>query len=256
MSVSETTNPLIQIAGLCRDYPIGGSVVHALRDVSLDIERGDFVAVTGPSGAGKSTLLHVVGCLDRATSGRYWLDGEPIDQLSPRQLAIVRNRKIGFVFQTFHLLPRVTALENVMLPLAYAGLDGRAAEERGRLALEAVGLADRAQHRPNQLSGGQQQRVAIARSLVTGPAIVLADEPTGNLDTRTSVEIMTILQELNDSGVTILVVTHEPDVAAYCSRVVGFQDGRIVDDVRSRNPRRAAEILPTMPVTHEQEALR
>jgi putative ABC transport system ATP-binding protein len=254
--MSQPANPLIQVVGLRRDYLVGASVVHALRGVSLEIQKGEFVAVTGPSGAGKSTLMNVVGCLDRPTAGRYWLDGEPIDELSPRQLAILRNRKIGFVFQTFHLLPRATALENVTLPLLYAGLVGRAAEERGRLALEAVGLTDRAHHKPNQLSGGQQQRVAIARSLVTGPSIVLADEPTGNLDTRTSVEIMAILQELNDAGVTILVVTHEPDVAAYCSRAIGFQDGNVVDDVRSKNPRRAFEILATMPPAREQEAAR
>jgi putative ABC transport system ATP-binding protein len=252
----EPAKPLIQVVGLSRDYLVGASVVRALRDVSLEIEKGEFVAVTGPSGAGKSTFMNVVGCLDRPTSGRYWLDGEPIDGLSPRQLAIVRNRKIGFVFQTFHLLPRATALENVTLPLLYAGLVGRAAEERGRLALEAVGLADRAHHRPNQLSGGQQQRVAIARSLVTGPSIVLADEPTGNLDARTSVEIMAIFQELNDAGVTIVVVTHEPDVAAYCSRAIGFQDGTVVDDVRSRAPRRAAEILTPLSPPRGQEARR
>jgi putative ABC transport system ATP-binding protein len=252
----ESAKPLIQVVGLSRDYLVGASVVHALRGVSLEIEKGEFLAVTGPSGAGKSTFMNVVGCLDRPTSGCYWLDGEPIDGLTPRQLAIVRNRKIGFVFQTFHLLPRATALENVMLPLLYAGLVGRAAEERGRLALEAVGLADRAHHKPNQLSGGQQQRVAIARSLVTGPSIVLADEPTGNLDARTSVEIMAIFQELNDSGVTILVVTHEPEVASYCSRAIGFHDGNVVDDVRSRNPRRAVDILATMPPPRGQEVLR
>jgi putative ABC transport system ATP-binding protein len=249
-------NPLIQVVELSRDYVVGAVAVHALRGVSLEIEKGEFVAVTGPSGAGKTTFMNVVGCLDRPTSGRYWLDGKPIDGLSPRQLATVRNRRIGFVFQTFHLLPRATALENVTLPLLYAGLVGRAAEERGRLALEAVGLADRAHHKPNQLSGGQQQRVAIARSLVTGPSVVLADEPTGNLDVRTSVEIMAIFQELNDSGVTIIVVTHEPDVAAYCSRTIGFQDGNVVDDVRSKNPRRAAEILATLPPPRGQEALR
>jgi putative ABC transport system ATP-binding protein len=252
----ESAKPLIQVVGLSRDYLVGASIVHALRGVSLEIEKGEFLAVTGPSGAGKSTFMNVVGCLDRPTPGRYWLDGEPIDGLTPRQLAIVRNRKIGFVFQTFHLLSRATALENVTLPLLYAGLVGRAAEERGRLALEAVGLADRAHHKPNQLSGGQQQRVAIARSLVTGPSIVLADEPTGNLDARTSVEIMAIFQELNNSGVTILVVTHEPEVASYCSRAIGFHDGNVVDDVRSRNPRRAVDILATMPPTRGQEALR
>jgi putative ABC transport system ATP-binding protein len=252
----ESDKPLIQVVGLSRDYVVGASVVHALRGVSLEIEKGELVAVTGPSGAGKSTFMNVVGCLDRPTSGRYWLDGEPIDALTPRQLAIVRNRKIGFVFQTFHLLPRATALENVTLPLLYAGLVGRAAEERGRLALEAVGLADRAHHKPNQLSGGQQQRVAIARSLVTGPSIVLADEPTGNLDARTSVEIMAIFQELNDSGVTILIVTHEPDVASYCSRAIGFHDGNVVDDVRSKNPRRAVDILTLLPPARGQEAMR
>jgi putative ABC transport system ATP-binding protein len=198
--------------------------------VSLAIARGELVAVTGPSGAGKSTLMNIVGCLDRPSAGQYWLDGQPTEGLTSAERARLRNRKIGFVFQTFHLLPRATALENVLLPLTYAGVTGKAAAERGQLALEIVRLADRAQHRPNELSGGQQQRVAIARALVTGPSIILADEPTGNLDQRTSVEIMEVLQELNAAGATVVLVTHEADIAARCRRTIRFEDGTVVED--------------------------
>jgi putative ABC transport system ATP-binding protein len=234
VSRMEPSDPLVRVENLSKDYVVGGSVVRALRDVSVTIARGEMVAVTGASGAGKSTFLTIIGCLDRPTTGHYWLEGRAMANLTPAQLAVVRNRKIGFVFQTFHLLPRATALENVTLPLAYAGVTGRSADDRGRLALASVGLADRARHRPSQLSGGQQQRVAIARGLVTGPALILADEPTGNLDARTSDEILIILAELNAAGVTVLLVTHEPDVAARCRRVLRVEDGRIVEDKEDR----------------------
>jgi putative ABC transport system ATP-binding protein len=234
----EGIQPIIRVESMAKEYDVGGSVVRALRGVSLGIAPGEFVAVTGTSGAGKSTFLNLIGCLDRPTSGQYWLAGRSIGDLTTPQLALIRNRTIGFIFQTFHLLPRATALENVTLPLLYAGVTGRAADERGQQALACVGLSDRARHRPNQLSGGQQQRVAIARSLVTGPSLLLADEPTGNLDTRTGLEIVAILQQLNDAGVTILLVTHEPDIAAYCRRATRFEDGQIVEDdlISQRRP--------------------
>ena len=236
-------HPLIRIEALKKDYAMGTNIVQALRGVDLSVQRGELVAVMGPSGSGKSTFLHILGCLDRPSSGQYFLDGLAVRDLTIRQLAILRNRKLGFIFQTFHLPPRANALENVMLPLLYAGITGKPAEERSRQALAAVGLADRASHRPNQLSGGQQQRVAIARSLVMGPALLLADEPTGNLDTRTSLEVMAILQELHAAGITILIVTHEPDVAAFCERVVSSQDSKVVEDRATPNPRLAADVL-------------
>jgi putative ABC transport system ATP-binding protein len=220
-----------------------GGQVHALRGVDLEVQRGELVAVMGPSGSGKSTFLNLLGCLDRPNAGNYWLDGVLVSNLTVRQLARVRNRLIGMIFQTFNLLPRANALENVALPLLYAGVTGRAAERRASLALEAVGLEGRVRHRPNQLSGGQQQRVAIARSLVMNPAIVLADEPTGNLDSRTSLEIMSILQGLNDAGATIVLVTHEPDIARFCQRTVHFQDGMVVEDRANPTPPRAIDII-------------
>ena len=236
--------PVIRVEDLAKDYVIGPNTVHALRGVDLTVEHGEMVAIMGPSGSGKSTLLNLVGCLDRPTAGRYWLDGVDVSRLSGSQLATVRNRKIGFIFQQFHLLPWTSALENVMLPLLYAGVVGALARQRGLEALEAARLPlDRAEHRPSELSGGEQQRVAIARALVTGPSLILADEPTGNLDTRTSLEVMAILQELNDEGNTLLLVTHEPDIAASCGRIVSFQDGLIVDDAPNENPKRAADIL-------------
>jgi putative ABC transport system ATP-binding protein len=235
--------PLIRVEGLTRQYRVGSNIIHALNGIELSLERGELVAALGPSGSGKSTFMNLIGLLDTPTNGQYWLDGRPVASLTPDQRAFVRNRTVGFVFQSFNLLTRANALKNVQLPLVYAGLGGRAAEDRARRALEAVGLADRADHRPAQLSGGQQQRVAIARALVTGPALVLADEPTGNLDSRTSLEILALFQALNDAGLTIVLVTHEPDIARLCRRQITFQDGRIVGDTRLDNPPRAADLL-------------
>ena len=235
-------DPVIRVEELRRDYRLGSNVVAALRGLDLEIWPGEMVAIMAPSGAGKSTLLNLLGCLDRPTAGR-WLDGQLVSELSEAQLAAVRNRKIGFVFQTFNLLPRATALKNVMLPLLYAGITGAPARERCRQALAAVGLSDRINHRPSELSGGQQQRVAIARALVNGPSLLLADEPTGNLDSRTSIEVMEIFQELNADGMTVVLVTHERDIAAFCGRQVNLQDGELVADQLNPNPARASAQL-------------
>ncbi len=219
---------------LVKTYSLGLTELHALDHVSLSIDEGELVAIMGASGSGKSTLLNVLGCLDRPTSGRYFLAGREVSRLGRSELAEVRNRTIGFVFQSFNLLPRTTALENVELPLVYAGLRRGERASRARTALERVGLGDRLEHRPSQLSGGQQQRVAIARALVNEPKVVLADEPTGNLDSRTSDAIMALFQELWRGGLTIVYVTHEPDVARYASRVIVLKDGRVIEDVRQR----------------------
>ncbi len=225
---------VIVVRDLIKTYVVGEVDVRALRGLSLDVQGGEFVAITGPSGSGKSTLMHILGCLDRPTSGQYILDGEDVSRMSRDQLAEIRNRKIGFVFQGFNLLSRTTAIDNVELPLLYGAGGSLKAGERRRRAMEAlaaVGLADRADHHPNQLSGGQQQRVAIARALITHPSILLADEPTGNLDSRTSVEVMGIFQQLNrERGITVLLITHEHDIAEYASRAIAVKDGHIVSD--------------------------
>jgi putative ABC transport system ATP-binding protein len=228
--------PVIRVTDVTKDYSRGSNVVHALNGVSLEVEPGEFVAVMGPSGSGKSTFMNLLGCLDRPTSGSYQLDGVEVTSLSPNALANLRSRKLGFIFQGFNLLPRMDALENVMLPMVYLGVPSAIRQRRAEFALEAVGLGTRRKHRPSEMSGGQQQRVAIARALVNAPSLILADEPTGNLDSRTSVEIMAILQRLNQAGATIVLVTHEPDIAAYCRRTVVFKDGVIQSDQRNRNP--------------------
>ncbi|MBT3361090.1 MAG: ABC transporter ATP-binding protein [Rhodospirillales bacterium] len=221
---------VIETEGLCKDYRVGSQVVHALVDLSVGIHRGEFVAVMGPSGSGKSTFMHLLGCLDTPESGRYVFDGTDISLMDRDQLAATRNGHIGFVFQTFNLLARVSAQDNVAFPLMYARVPRTERRARAAQALEAVGLADRAHHHPAQLSGGQQQRVAIARALVNNPTLILADEPTGALDTATGAEIMTLFQNLNDQGITIIVVTHEPEVAAFAGRALHFRDGRLVAD--------------------------
>jgi len=233
-----THRPLVIAEHLTKVYVLGDNELRALDDVDLTIDEGEFVAIMGASGSGKSTLMNILGCLDRPTSGRYVLDGHEVSRLSRGELAEVRNETIGFVFQSFNLLARTSAVENVELPLVYAGLPRRERRERARDALERVGLGQRLDHHPSQLSGGQQQRVAIARAIVNRPKLVFADEPTGNLDTRTSVDVMRLFQELWSGGLTIVYVTHEPDVARYASRVVTVRDGRIVSDTR-QDPARA-----------------
>ena len=224
--------PVIRLEGVEKVYQTGEVAVKAVRGVSLTVRRGEFAAVMGASGSGKSTLMNLIGCLDRPTAGRYWLDGEEVGELTKNELSQVRNQRLGFVFQGFNLLARTSALENVELPLLYSphGHGRRELRRRSLAALEQVGLAARAGHHPSQLSGGQQQRVAIARALVNEPALLLADEPTGNLDTRTSLEIMAIFQALNEKGMTILMVTHEPDIAQYCLRQIVMRDGRVISD--------------------------
>jgi putative ABC transport system ATP-binding protein len=222
------TREIIKIEGLCKTYALDGVQVHALRGIDLVLEQGEYLAIMGPSGSGKSTLMNIIGCLDIADAGRYWLNGQDVTQLSGDQLAQIRNRELGFVFQNFNLLPRTTALENVETPLIYAGVNRRERRGRSQKMLERVGLGDRIYHLPNQLSGGQQQRVAIARALVTQPSLLLADEPTGNMDSATSAELLTLLDELNtEQGLTIALITHEADVAARAQRMVILRDGRL-----------------------------
>ena len=225
---------VIQIRDLIRTYEMGAETVQALRGVSLEIRRNEYVAIMGPSGSGKSTLMNLIGCLDTPTSGEYWLNGQEVSRMPDDALARVRNREIGFVFQTFNLLPRASALANVELPLVYAGVTARQRRQRAEAALTRVGLGDRMDHRPNELSGGQRQRVAIARALVNEPAILLADEPTGNLDSTTSEEIMRVFATLHEQGQTIIMVTHESDIAAHAERVVVLRDGRLASDTGRR----------------------
>jgi len=237
--------PLIQINDIGRKYVIGAETIHALKSVTLEISKGEFVALMGPSGSGKSTLMNILGCLDTPTRGAYILNGINVSDMSDDQLAEVRNKEIGFVFQTFNLLPRSTSLDNVALPLIYAGLSKKKREEKARAALESVGLGNRVDHKPNELSGGQRQRVAVARALINDPSIILADEPTGNLDTKTSIEIMGLLEEIHSKGNTIILVTHEEDIAQHAHRIVRMRDGLIEDDypnndIKSVSPRLAA----------------
>ena len=248
---ASTSDAVIRVEELHKYYELGETRVHALRGVSVAIHRGEFVAIMGASGSGKSTFMNILGCLDRPTSGRYLLEGTDVSQHDKRMLARIRNQSIGFVFQGFNLLARTTALENTELPTLYTKIDNNERKKRAREALDMVGLADRAHHFPSQMSGGQQQRVAIARALVNRPSILLADEPTGNLDSRTSVEIMAIFQELNQAGLTVALVTHESDIAQYAQRVLIFRDGSIRKDEAVTNSPRASEVLKTLPTLED-----
>jgi putative ABC transport system ATP-binding protein len=246
--------PVIQLEHIHKTYTMGDVEVHALRGVSLTIREGEFVAIMGASGSGKSTTMNIIGCLDRPTRGQYILDGQDVSGMSKDERADIRCQKIGFVFQGFNLLSRTSALENVELPMLYAGVENSVRHQRAMEALAAVGLAGREQNHPNQLSGGQQQRVAVARALVNNPALILADEPTGNLDSRTSVEVMEIFQRLNqERGITLVLVTHEPDIAEYAKRVVVFKDGKIRKDSLVENQRDAAEELRNLPPVIEDD---
>ena len=243
---------IIQVSELRKDYHIGEVTVHALRKVDMEIKEGEFVAIMGASGSGKSTMLNILGCLDKPTGGEYMLDGVAMSKMNKNQLALLRNQKLGFIFQSYNLLPRTTALENVELPLYYnSKVKSKERREKAIHALELVGLADRMHHMPNQLSGGQQQRVAIARSLVNDPVVILADEATGNLDTRTSYEIMELFQKLNDQGKTIAFVTHEPDIARFMKRNIVFRDGRIQKEAMVTNRHFASELIKNLPVETE-----
>jgi putative ABC transport system ATP-binding protein len=235
---------IIRVSGLSKDYVMGDQTVHALRKVDLTIESGEFVAIMGPSGSGKSTFMNLIGCLDKPSAGEYVLNGQNVAKLDDNELADVRNKYLGFVFQNFNLLPRTSALKNVELPLMYAGVRGRA--ERAKKALEMVGLGNRMDHTPAMLSGGQQQRVAIARAIVNEPVVILGDEPTGNLDSHTSEDIMAVFQELNRQGKTVIIVTHEEDVAQHCKRIIRFKDGAVRVDERVEKPTDAREVLASM----------
>lgn len=236
---------VIEVKNLTKEYVMGDNIVRALRGVDLQIGEGEFVAIMGPSGSGKSTFMNMIGCLDRPTSGEYFVNGEPVAAMGDNQLADIRNKYIGFVFQNFQLLSRTSALDNVALPLVYAGKKNR--KQIAQAALEKVGLGSRMHHRPNELSGGQQQRVAIARAIVNDPLIILGDEPTGNLDSRTSEEIMMLFQDFNAAGKTVIIVTHEEDVARHCKRIIRFKDGKVVQDEAVIDPTDAREALKLLP---------
>jgi putative ABC transport system ATP-binding protein len=248
---ADVRTPLVEVLDLRKNYQLGETEVHALRGVSVSIHAGDFVAIMGASGSGKSTFMNILGCLDKPTSGKYLLEGTDVSVFTKKELARIRNQKIGFVFQGFNLLGRTTALENTELPLLYSRSNKNDRERRAREALIQVGLGERADHFPSQLSGGQQQRVAIARALVNQPRILLADEPTGNLDSRTSVEVMEIFQKLNAEGLTIVLVTHEPDIAQFAKREIVFRDGQIKRDDVVEVPHVASEVLKTMPTIED-----
>ncbi len=233
--------PIIAVKGLTKTYTMGTTQVHALRGVDLEIQANEYLALMGPSGSGKSTLMNLLGCLDTPTSGEYWLNSTNVSTMDDDELAEIRNKEIGFVFQTFNLLPRLSALENVALPLVYAGQSKSARLDRAREVLTEVGLGDRVDHKPNELSGGQRQRVAIARALVNKPSIILADEPTGNLDTKTSIEIMGIFERIHEMGNTVILVTHEPDIAEHCHRMVRLRDGTVEVDQRNENIVKASD---------------
>jgi len=251
LTIRQNLKAVIQVQEVHKYYDLGETRVHALRGVSVSIAQAEFVAIMGSSGSGKSTFMNIVGCLDKPSAGRYFLEGVEVSKLTKKELAAIRNHKIGFVFQGFNLLSRTTALENVELPTLYARISKSEGEKRAREALALVGLADRMEHFPSQLSGGQQQRVAIARALVNRPSILLADEPTGNLDSRTSVEIMDIFQKLNDEGLTIVLVTHEPDIANFAKRSIQFRDGKIRRDEPVQNRPRASEVIKTLPTLED-----
>ncbi|MDD2361281.1 MAG: ABC transporter ATP-binding protein [Bacilli bacterium] len=247
------TNTLLTTKSLSKTYIMGDIQVHALRHVNLEVQKGDFIAIMGASGSGKTTFMNLLGCLDKPSEGEYILDDIPVHQMNEDDLTVIRNQKIGYVFQSFYLLPRTTALENVELPLLYCrkcSLHDR--HQKAMKALEIVNIADRAKHYPNQLSGGQQQRVAIARAIVNDPSFILADEPTGNLDTRTSIEVMAVFQQLHANGKTIVLVTHEPDIAQYAHRHITFKDGRIISDKLNTNPKHATQDLLNLPQTDEE----
>jgi putative ABC transport system ATP-binding protein len=252
-SLAGTNGSLIQIEHLTKVYQLGEVDVHALRGVSVNVSKGEFVAIMGASGSGKSTFMNILGCLDKPTKGSYLLEEIDVGKLSRDELAMIRNKKIGFVFQGFNLLSRTSALENVELPLFYGPTSNKIRKVKATEALERVGLGDRIHHYPNQLSGGQQQRVAIARSLVNDPSIILADEPTGNLDSRTSVEVMGIFQELNNNGITIILVTHEPDIAEFAKRHIVFRDGKIRADKVNSKPKIASEVIKDLPLIDDEE---
>ncbi len=254
MSDVSTNGRVIRIDHLVKTYMLGEVEVHALRGVSLQVSRGEFVAIMGASGSGKSTFMNIIGCLDKPTRGEYLLEDIDVSRLTRDDLAQIRNRKIGFVFQGFNLLSRTSAIENVELPLLYGSTSTKDRHQRAVEALTTVGLAERIHHYPNQLSGGQQQRVAIARALVNDPSIVLADEPTGNLDSRTSVEVMEVFQTLNEKGITIILVTHEPDIAEFARRHIIFRDGKVKSDRVNSTPKRAVEVIREMPDLDEEEA--